>query len=502
MAFSAILKQSMGWFDDQDHTIGELKTILGADAESTMRLTGWQCGYRVRVFSSICTGIIISLIFSWKIGLTALACFPLIMVASVVQACLLRRKYVAESEGLTPPTILEQGLRGITSVQAYNLEPKVSDDYDDALGPESKSKIKQGAIAGLVYGFTQGVVFLSFGIVFYVGTHLLVEVQINFLQFFTALLSIMFGAIGASQVSANFSAQQEGWASVARLLSVMEGPEDDPDDTRSTASTIVDLQGDVSFEHGQFSYPTRPDNMIFYPSPSNNNDGLNLSVKAKESLGLVGRSGSGKSTVLQMVLRFYKLTSGSCNLDGGNNIQNLNIKWLRQQIGYVGQMPTLFTGTVRENIMLGKPEATEEEIATAAKAAHAHGFISFLSNGYETDICTGGGNLSGGQTQRIAIARAIIRNPKIMVLDEATAALDNESEEKVQAALASLQEKHPRTTLVVAHRLLTVKNCTIIAFLGDGGVLEIGTFDELVCKKGDFYKLWKMQGAEDELKAH
>jgi ATP-binding cassette, subfamily B (MDR/TAP), member 1 len=197
LAFAEMLKRSIGWFDDPAHTVGELTTILGADAESTMRLTGWQMGYRVRVFSSIGTGVVISFVFSWEIGLTALACLPFIMLASVVQAFALRRKYATEVEGLTPPTILEQALRGITSVQAYNLEPKVSNDYDKALEPESKSKVKQGAMAGLVYGFTQGVIFLSFGIIFYVGTQLLVSQQINFLEFFAALLSVMFGAIGA-----------------------------------------------------------------------------------------------------------------------------------------------------------------------------------------------------------------------------------------------------------------------------------------------------------------
>ncbi|KAL3936995.1 MAG: hypothetical protein SGARI_002326, partial [Bacillariaceae sp.] len=370
LAFGAMLKRSMGWFDAPDRTVGELTTILGADAESTMRLTGWQLGYRVRVLSSITTGIVVALVFSWQIGLTAIACFPFIMLASFVQAITLRKKFTEEPEGLAPATILEQGLRGITSVQAYNLEPHVSQDYDVSLLPESKSKVKQGGLAGLVYGFTQGVVFVSFGIVFYVGTQLLVQVEINFLQFFAALLSVMFGAIGASQVSADFSSQQKGKASAARLFSVTEGPEDMPSDT--TASTISDLSGSIAFEHGQFAYPTRPDNMIFYPSSTNDNDGLNLSVGAKESLGLVGKSGCGKSTVLQMVLRFYNLTDGQCNLDGSHNVESLDIKWLRDQIGYVGQMPTLFTGTVKENILLGKPDATEGEMIAAAKAASAH----------------------------------------------------------------------------------------------------------------------------------
>jgi len=284
---------------------------------------------------------------------------------------------------------------------------------------------------------------------------------------------------------------------------VMEGPEDEPESTKSSAfdtNTISNLKGGIDFEQCQFSYPLRPDNLIFYPSSSNGNSALNLSVSPKESLGLVGRSGSGKSTILQLVLRFYDLTAGTCKLDKLHSISDLNIGWLRHRIGYVGQQPTLFNGTITENIRLGKPNASQEEIIIAAKAAHAHEFICRLSDGYDTDIGTGGGQLSGGQKQRTAIARAIVRNPDILVLDEATAALDNESEEKVQAALHSIQETQPRTTLVVAHRLLAVKKCDKIAYLGNGGVIEIGSHDKLLEQSGEYRNLWKMQGAEEELK--
>ena len=503
LAFAGMLKRNMGWFDDPDHTTGELTTILGADAEVSMSLTGWQMGYRTRVYSALIAGISVAMVYSWKIGVTAIACMPLIMIASLVQACAQQRKFAIKSDGLTPPTILEQGLRGIVSVQAYNLETKVSGDYNKALEPEYIGQFSNSCFAGLVYGFTQGVIFVTFGIVFFVGTDLLMKTEIDFLQFFAALLAVMFGAIGSSQVSTDFSARQEGRAAVARILAVMEGPEDEPESTKDASSkstAISDLKGTLEFKQCQFGYPMRPDNLIFYPSPSNGNKALNLSASPKTSLGLVGRSGSGKSTVLQLVLRFYDLTTGSCKLDKSHSISELDINWLRHQIGYVGQQPTLFTGTVKDNILLGKPDASQKEIIAAAKAAHAHDFISQLSEGYDTNIGTGGGQLSGGQKQRIAIARAIIRNPHILVLDEATAALDNESEEKVQAALDSLQETQPRTTLVVAHRLLTVKRCDKIAYLGNGGVIEIGSHDELLEKAGEYSKLWKMQGAEEDLK--
>jgi ATP-binding cassette subfamily B (MDR/TAP) protein 1 len=252
-------------------------------------------------------------------------------------------------------------------------------------------------------------------------------------------------------------------------------------------------------------------------------------------VAFVGKSGCGKSTALQLFLKFYEANSGSVTLDG-KDVRDINTKWLRQNVGYVGQMPVLFAGTVRDNILMGKPDATEAEIIKAAKAANAHDFVTGLNAGYDTDIGSGGMLLSGGQRQRVAIARAIISDPAILVLDEATvsktmhldsvccmalrpilmalvvlvltyfnlliiftyqAALDNESERIVQAALDDLQEKQPRTTLVVAHRLTTVKNCDQICVLDGGGVKELGSHSELLDKKGLYSELWMKQGGGD-----
>mmetsp|Transcript_6312 Transcript_6312/g.14244 ORF Transcript_6312/g.14244 Transcript_6312/m.14244 type:complete len:1336 (+) Transcript_6312:149-4156(+) len=463
LAFSSMLKRSMGWFDLPENTTGEMTTILGADIEAVEGLTGLPLGYRVRVLTSIITGVSIALAYSLEIGLVAIACVPFIMIAGMMQVCCMRKKFVGPSEGPSPPTIMEQGLRGIASVQAYNLESKVGDDYEQALGPESSGKVKSGIIAGTAYGFTQFAVFVSFSLVFYVGSLLMVKGQVDFVGFFTSVLAVMFGALGASQVSADFNSRQRGLIAAARIFSVMEGP---TDGSEEDVGEIVPIKGDIKFASCEFSYPARPDFPIFYKSPER--DGVNLSVDQQQSIGLVGRSGSGKSTILQMVMRFYENTGGSAALDG-REFSELNVNNLRNQVGYVGQLPTLFNGSVKQNILLGKPDASEAEIISSCKAAHAHNFIMDLSDGYETEVGPGGGLLSGGQKQRIAIARAIIRKPAILVLDEATAALDNESQKLVQAALDELQVTQPRTTLTVAHRLLTVKDCDKIAFLGDGG---------------------------------
>jgi len=375
---------------------------------------------------------------------------------------------------------------------AYGLEGKVGNDYEKALEPESSGKMRRGAIAGFVFGFTQMSVFVSFALVFYSGVQLLSSFDILFVDFFTAVLSVMFGALGASQVSSDFNSRQRGRVSAARILSVLEGPTDRSEDENGA---IMNVEGAMKFEKVEFAYPSRMDNAIFYISPDR--DGVDIDVAKKESIAFVGRSGSGKSTILQIVMRFYDITGGSAKLDG-HEFSDINVNHLRKNIGYVGQLPTLFNGTVRQNILLGKEGATDDEIQEAAKAANAFDFISNLPDGFDTSVGPGGNLLSGGQKQRIAIARAIIGSPKILVLDEATAALDNESQKMVQIALDELHAKQPRTTLTVAHRLLTVKNCDKIFFMGEGGVLESGSHSELLALKGHYYNLWIMQGGNKD----
>mmetsp|Transcript_2573 Transcript_2573/g.6073 ORF Transcript_2573/g.6073 Transcript_2573/m.6073 type:complete len:1406 (-) Transcript_2573:56-4273(-) len=492
VAFRAMLQRSMGWFDHPDNTTGELTTILGAGAEAVEGLTGLPLGFRIRALTSIVTGVAISLSYSLRIGLVSVACVPFIMFAGVMQVCCMRKNYSSSLDGLSPATIMEQGLRGITSVQAYGLEGKVGNDYEKALEPESSGKMRRGAIAGFVFGFTQMSVFVSFALVFYSGVQLLSSFDILFVDFFTAVLSVMFGALGASQVSSDFNSRQRGRVSAARILSVLEGPTDRSEDE---SGAVMNVEGAMKFEKVEFAYPSRMDNAIFYISPDR--DGADIDVAKKESIAFVGRSGSGKSTILQIVMRFYDITGGSAKLDG-HEFSDINVNHLRKNIGYVGQLPTLFNGTVRQNILLGKEGATDDEIQEAAKAANAFDFISNLPDGFDTSVGPGGNLLSGGQKQRIAIARAIIGSPKILVLDEATAALDNESQKMVQIALDELHAKQPRTTLTVAHRLLTVKNCDKIFFMGEGGVLESGSHSELLALKGHYYNLWIMQGGNKD----
>jgi len=492
LVFDKIMRHGMGWFDFPENSTGELTHRLEEDAEAVSKVTGWSLGQQVQVMSSLVTGLTVSLVFSWQIGLIAIACVPVIMCAGIIQASC--TKYtVEEQEGLSAATILERGLHEIALVQAYGIQTDVGDQYCEALKPDADNKVKQGTRAGLVFGVSQCAIFGTFGLLFYCGIQLMVNQKVSFTDFFASLLAVMFAAIAIGQTSVDFTSNHKGLAAAARMFAIVDEPDDEDDPMLSIGSKPDSVVGNVSFKSVGFSYPTRPGHPVYYPSGER--DGFNLDINCKESVAFVGRSGCGKSTALQLLLRFYRPSEGQVLLDN-NSVDSLNLSWLRENIGYVGQQPVLFAGTVRENILLGKRNATEAEIVNAAKAANAHEFISQLSSGYYTDIGAGGSLLSGGQKQRIAIARAIIKDPQILVLDEATSALDNESERVVQAALDEMQKTKPRTTLVVAHRLTIVKECNKIAVLEDGGVVECGSHSELIEQEGLYHDLWKKQGVD------
>lgn len=244
------------------------------------------------------------------------------------------------------------------------------------------------------------------------------------------------------------------------------------------------LDGDVNWKKATFRYPTRPQIRVLRD--------LDLSLKAGQNVALVGLSGCGKSTCVQLLQRFYDLKSGELSLDG-HNIEGLSVPFIRSQLGIVSQEPILFDRTIAENIMYGDNEriVPMDEVIEAAKQANIHSFIASLPQGYDTRVGEKGTQLSGGQKQRVAIARALVRNPTVLLLDEATSALDTESEKVVQEALDKAQEG--RTCITIAHRLSTVQNMDIIFVISHGRVTESGTHAQLLAQKGLYAKLWAKQ---------
>jgi ATP-binding cassette, subfamily B, putative efflux pump len=271
----------------------------------------------------------------------------------------------------------------------------------------------------------------------------------------------------------------QAFASMDRVFEFIDVPYEVVD--KPNAKIANDIRGEVEFQNISFRYQENEALII---------EDLSLQVKRGETVALVGMSGGGKSTLVSLLPRFYDVTDGRILLDD-IDIRDYQAQSLREQIGMVLQDTFLFSNTVRENILIGKPDATEEEVIRAAKAANAHDFISKLPNGYDTKVGERGVKLSGGQKQRVSIARVFLKNPPILILDEATSALDLESEHFIQEALENLAKD--RTTFIVAHRLSTITHANKIVLIEDGNVVEQGTHQELMEKKGHYYKLFQIQ---------
>jgi ABC-type multidrug transport system fused ATPase/permease subunit len=299
-------------------------------------------------------------------------------------------------------------------------------------------------------------------------------------QVLQVFFSIMLTGMGIGVVWAMTPDATRGRIAAARAFAVIDRASAiDPSSDRGRRG--ADASGCVAFRGVRFHYPSRPDVQVLR--------GLDLVVEAGTTVALVGGSGCGKSTTMQLLERFYDPQGGSVAL-GGVDVRELSVPWLRSQIGLVGQEPVLFNMSIADNIAYGKfGDVTREEVVEAAKMANAHGFIAAFPDGYDTSVGEGGGSLSGGQKQRIAIARAIIKDPAVLLLDEATSALDTESERVVQAALDRLLRLKRRTTIVIAHRLSTVRNADAICVLDRGRVVERGTHAELVALGGQYHYL-------------
>ena len=305
-------------------------------------------------------------------------------------------------------------------------------------------------------------------------------------QLVTYLLYISTLLTSISRIVEFMEQFQRGMTGIERFIEIMDAPIDIKDE--ENARELRDVKGDIRFENVSFHYNEEGKEVLQH---------IDLHVHPGDNVALVGPSGGGKTTLCNLIPRFYDVTGGRVLVDG-QDVKKLTLRSLRTQIGMVQQDVYLFSGTVFDNIVYGKPGASYEEVVQAAKQAGAHEFISQLSDGYDTYVGERGLKLSGGQKQRISIARAFLKNPPIMILDEATSALDNESERVVQHSLEKLAKG--RTTFTIAHRLTTIRNASVILVLTKEGIAEKGTHEELMAKKGIYYHLYNDSAALTELK--
>ncbi|CAF1376268.1 unnamed protein product, partial [Rotaria sordida] len=479
--FQSILKKDVVFFDT--HKTGELSVRLTDDINKIHDGIGNKFGSVIEVSTTFTSCIIIGFIKGWKLSLVIFSFSPIIAITAVILFRIVTRMTAIELKAYGRAGIVaEEVISSIRTVLSYNGQEREIQRYEQYLDDAKKCGIRKGVTTGISTGIAYFIFFCVYALGFWYGTKLVWEESYTIGSVFTIFICISIGFLCTAQASPYFQGLYEARVAAYGIWEVIDEPSKINNMDSDKGLIKDDLIGDIHFSNVYFSYPSRPDVPIL--------TNLSFNIKFGQTVALVGSSGSGKSTCIQLLQRFYDPQLGSILIDG-KQVNQYNLKWLRKHIGVVNQEPVLFHTTIRQNILFGSDSATNEEIYQAAKIANAHDFIMTLPNKYETLVGERGAALSGGQKQRIAIARALLRDPKILLLDEATSSLDNESEKIVQKALDRVAQG--RTTLIIAHRLSTILNADKIIVMQQGEIVEEGDHDSLMKAQGIYFDLVKQQ---------
>ncbi|OYU82756.1 MAG: multidrug ABC transporter ATP-binding protein [Flavobacterium sp. BFFFF2] len=471
--YGHLLQMPMSFFSQQ--RVGELNSRISADVSQIQDTLTTTIAEFLRQFILIIGGVIMLAGESLKLTLLMLSIVPVVAVSAVFFGRFIRKfsrqvqDTVAESQ-----VIVEETMQGISLVKAFANEAFEQSRYLFKLNQIVTLAIRGGKLRGYFASF---IIFCLFGaivaVVWY-GVTLSIQGEMSVGQLISFVLYSTFVGASFGGVAELYAQIQKAIGATERLFELLEEP---TEDLNLEGTTDLNLEGNIQFDQVGFSYPSRTDVEVL--------KSVSFEAKAGQKVALVGPSGAGKSTIASLLLRFYDIQKGQIRIDG-QPIGSYDLHDLRGQMSIVPQDVYLFGGTIRENIAYGKPSATEAELMAAAQRAHALEFIDRFPEKWDTIVGERGIKLSGGQRQRIAIARALLKDPKILILDEATSALDSESEKLVQEALEVLMQG--RTSIIIAHRLATIREADNIVVIDRGEVVEQGTHQELIAKQNGVYK--------------
>nr|GMC65605.1 ABC transporter B family member 6-like [Ipomoea batatas] len=475
-----LLNQDMSFFDTYGNN-GDIVSQVLSDVLLIQSALSEKVGNYIHNMATFFSGLVIGIVNCWQIALLTLATGPFIVAAGGISNIFLHRLAENIQDAYAEAaSIAEQAVSYIRTLYAFTNETLAKYSYATSLQATLRYGILISLVQGLGLGFTYGLAICSCALQLWVGRFLVTSGKAHGGEIITALFAVILSGLGLNQAATNFYSFEQGRIAAYRLFEMI---------SRSSSSvnnegiTLASVQGNIEFRNVYFSYLSRPEIPIL--------SGFYLTVPAKKAVALVGRNGSGKSSIIPLMERFYDPTLGEVLLDG-ENIKNLKLEWLRSQIGLVTQEPALLSLSIRENIAYGR-DASVDQIEEAAKIAHAHSFISSLDKGYDTQVGRAGLSLTEEQKIKLSVARAVLSNPSILLLDEVTGGLDFEAERSVQEALDLLMLG--RSTIIIARRLSLIKNADYIAVMEEGQLVEMGTHDELITLDGLYAELLKCEEA-------
>ena len=474
-AYEHIQNLEMQWFSGQ--TTGGLMAIMNDDVNQLERFLDQGANDLLQVATTVVVVGGVMLILAPSVAIYAILPIPIIVGGSFIFQRRIGVRYAkVRKEVGDLNALLNNNLSGITTIKSFTAEEREVDRVGVASRSYRDANRDAIRLSASFVPLIRMAILFAFTANMLVGGWLALEGELSIGAYSIIVFITQRLLWPLTRLGQTFDLYQRAMASTDRVLNLLDTPiglvEGDIE--------LDETKGEITFDSIEFSYPERESVL----------DGVSLNIEAGETIGLVGSTGSGKTTLVGLLLRFHDPLQGSVSLDG-NDVKELKLASLRGSISLVSQNTTLFPGTVRENILYGRPSASEEEVLEAARIAEATNFIHELPEGWETDIGEDGHRLSGGQRQRLAIARAVLKDAPILVFDEATSNVDNETEAALQRSIERISTD--RTTIIIAHRLSTVRNADKIAVLDSGKITELGKHEELVDAGGLYSRLWSVQ---------